>query len=265
MLEENTRNHFIYLVKERLNNTRRKPCAKEFRPMVEAFFNKVLDAVDKYKSADVCQSVEKITGIVANIAMNTRDYYCLSDTDFTSLKKIFDEINQLYTEALLYGSKSYKEEVLHARIDCINEIANRNHIGMHDCTEKEHENYRDGMLFQNYENLWKVIHRVNAEWNELCSRGFSSKIFYDYWDFFAYARTHGEEMTEDEKFETFMAVLDGKMKFVPVYEYKPACFKPVSNNFNDEIVNRVENSYSKPYRLRQKSESISEYIEAFKN
>lgn len=204
-----------------------------------------------------------IADTVQDIVKNTRDYVPLTDSDLTSLNNIFGEIDWLLTRARIKRHQSCEED-FENQIRCISEIVCKNKIGMQDRIRKDPQNYRDGMIFQNYERLLEIIHRLNTEWNLLCSRGFSVKVFHDFWNFFNYSRAQGEEMNEDEKFETFMAILDGTMKFVPVYEHKPVCLKPVANSFKGEIVKTIENKYSKPYRLRQNEESISQHVTNFK-
>lgn len=231
------------------------PCAEEIRPMIEAFFKKSMKAKVKWDGSSVCWYIENITEIVKYLAKNTRNYEKLSAEDVASLKKIFDELDALHVESLECNSQSRYKDNLGSKISCISEIVCKNMVGMHDSEEK-HDNYRDGMIFQSYEDLWKIIHRVNIEWNELCDRGFSLRVFYDYWESFKYDRAAGLEKTEEEKLATFMAVLDGKKKFVPIYENRPVCFKVVDNDFEGEIVNTFENRYSKPYRMRQDGEEV---------
>lgn len=239
---------------------RHVPCAKEIIPMLEDFFVKCTNAKFDLDVNDVvCWRIEKLTEIMMHIAMNTRNYEKLSVEDIIALRKIFEELNALLTEALEVNSQSDCQNDFDNKINCINEIICKNMVAMHDSEEK-HDNYRDGMIFQNYEDLWKVIHRVNTEWNQLCSRGFSLRVFYDYWEAFKYDRLYDLEKAEGEKLETFMALLDGKMKCVPVYEHRPVCFKVVDNDFEGEIIRTFENRYSKPYRLRQEGEEITECV-----
>lgn len=232
------------------------PCAEEIRPMIETFFKKSMKAKVKWDGSSVCWHIESITEIVKHLAENTRNYEKLSTEDVTSLKKIFDELDALHSEALELNSQSRDRADranLSSKISCISEIVCKNVVGMHD-SEEQHDNYHDGMIFQSYEDLWKVVHRVNIEWDELCRRGFSLRVFYDYWEYFKYARSKGCEKSEEEKLEDFMAILDGKKMFVPIYENKPICFKVVDNDFEGVVVNKVENRYSKSYRMRQSGE-----------
>lgn len=238
---------------------RHVPCAEEIVPMIETFFKKSMNANVNWDGAGVCWHIENITEIVKYLAMNTRNYEKLSNEDVASLGKIFEELNALHAEVLNHNSQPKNKDYLKSKISCISEMVCKNMVSMHD-SEDEHEQYRDGMIFQSYEDLWKIIHRVNTEWDELNSRGFSLRVFYDYWETFKYDRSVGQEKTEEEKLKTFMALLDGKMKFVPVYEHRPVCFKVVDNDFEGDIVNTFENRYSKSYRMRQDGEEAQSVV-----
>ncbi len=232
-------------------------CAEEIKPIIKAFFRKAMSSKVNWEDGGrVCWNIENITEAVQYLAENTRHYERMSKAEVKIFRKILEEFDALYTEAL--NSNSQHNEYLSNKISCISEIVCKNHVEMHD-SEEHHENWRDGMIFQNYEDLWKVIHRVNTEWEELCSRGFSLSVFYDFWDVFKYDRSRGEEMSEEEKIKAFMALLDGKMKFIPVYrhEYSLLGFKVVDNDFGDEIVYTSDAKNKKSHRMRQVGEEAT--------
>ena len=245
MFGKNKNNNFFsrmtnYISRAMENSSHHAACAEEIRPMLKDFLKKVMSTdVDWNSVGNVCWNIENITKAVQYLAENTRNYQKMSDEDIEAFKKIFEEIYALYDETL---KKKDQDENIADKISCISEIANKNKTGMHD-SPMSHEYWKDGMIFQNYENLWKIIHRVNTEWDELCSRGFSVKIFYQFWEAFKYDKASskeraGKEMSEQEKIEFFMELLDGKMKFVPVYqhEYRFLGFKVVDKKEEDEVV-----------------------------
>ncbi|MBQ9280086.1 MAG: hypothetical protein IJ215_03470 [Clostridia bacterium] len=222
-----------------------KPCAKRIKPLIQDFYEKCVHYVEMWFGTDVCWHFEGIFDITKYLAANTRDYQKLSDADFESLKKIFSELDSLLEEtdntAWACRTNLNCDRMIDFRykISCLSEMICKNMAGMHD-SEEDHQHYRDGMIFQNYENLWKVIHRVNTDWLELCHRGFSLKLFYSFWDSFQYDRQNGTEKLEDEKFQMFMDVLDGKMKVVPVYQYMPISYQVVDKEFEGHIVTETE-------------------------
>lgn len=243
-------NPFICKVKQRLNETLSgryspTPPSAEIRPWIIDFFKKSIEAKIPWDEG----MVWKLTEIVMYLSQNTRNYHNLSEPDVTSLKKIFDELDALFEEVLKRNSHDRDDLIL--KISCISEILCKNQVDMHD-TKEDHDSYRDGMIFQSYENLWKIIHRINYEWVDLCKRGFSLEVFFDYWKSFSYERFHEVEKTEEEKLDVFMAILDGTKKFVPVYEVRPVAFKIMDNDFEGDIVYTIK--HSKSYRMRQEGE-----------
>ncbi len=251
-------NHFISRITDYMNRTNyHVSCAKQTEPMFNAFFKKTMSAKANWKDGNGRSWDGIIETAVRYLAMNTRNYERMSEEEVKVFQKIFREFDALHVEALNLNSQSQNKGELMNKLICISEIIRINRIGMHDLDE-QHEYWRDGMIFQNYENLWKVIHRVNTEWDELCSRGFPLKICQYFYDVCEYARSCGEEMQEEDKIKTFMALLDGKMKIIPVYrhEYRPLGFKVVDNDFDDEIIYTFDVKNNKSYRMRQVGEEV---------
>ena len=246
-----------YIARAMENSSHHAACAEEIQPMLKAFLKKVMSAdVDWNSAKNVCWNIESITKAVQYLAENTRNYQKMSDEDLEAFKKIFEEIYALYDETL---KKKDQGENITNKISCISEIANKNKVGMHD-SPISHEDWRDGMIFRNYENLWKVIHRVNTEWDELCSRGFSVNVFYEFWEAFKYDKASSKErpkegmtkkemaekkmsekkMSEEEKGEFIRALLDDDMKFV--YEFWEAfkCEKVSSEEMSGKEMTEEE-------------------------
>ncbi len=186
-------------------------CAEEIKPMINAFFKKAISARIVFEhDMIVCQSIEYISEAVAHLASNTRNYEKMSKKEVEIFHQIFEEFDLLFLEALKFDTKFLFESYFSIKLYCILEFLYNNHVGMHD-SEKCHENWRDGMLFQDYENLWKVIHLINTDFFDLLyQRGFSTEFVYKFWDSFITNIDHGKEMSEEEKIETFMSLLDGQ-------------------------------------------------------
>ena len=228
-------------------------CAKELKPMLDAFFNKAMSAVE-WNCEDndaLFRYIQNIAEVAQYLAENTRNYQRLKKEEIEVLHKIFGELDALLEEARKhdYSQFSYKDD-LNLKISCISEIIYKNQVGI---SEEDHENWRDGMIFQDYESLWKVIYRINREWDELRSRGFSLEVFNDFYTAFNYDRSRGEEMSEDGKINTFMALLDGEMKFVPVYRktYSMIGLKVVDRKAGNKIVLISKLKLHKPHCMRQ--------------
>ena len=256
--EENLRSSRIARCKMQAINGRRlrTPCACEIKSTIESFFNQIMEEIGKNYDCDYM--IERIAEAVMYLANNTRDYEKLTEEEISSLRNIFNELKKLYDTLI---SKSDTGD-LKDKITCISEILCKNSVDMHDDSEDQVEcpgdDYRDGMIFQRYEDLWKVVNRISTEWSELRNRGFDACVIFDYWSSVRYDRENKQEKTEDEKVNNFMSLLDGTMKFVPVYEEKAVAYGVVANDFEGKIVNKVENFCYKTHRLRQKGEEITQ-------
>ena len=156
----------------------------------------------------------------------------------------------------VYDSGENAEHKIGAKINCISEILAKNAVGVRyvEDAENKPENWRDGMIFQSYESLWTVIHRVNHEWAELCMRKFSLNVFYDFWSVFKLERTLNKEKTEEEKLMEFMAILDGTKKFVPIYALQPIGFKILDSDFYGTIISCEKSTRRDSYQLFPKNE-----------
>lgn len=233
------------------------PCNVEIIPMITTLHVKIITTKIEWNGSSACWHLENLLTIAKYIAENTRNYEKLSDEDYTSLRKLFEELDDIYTQALALNSQEQSAE-LGEKITCITEIVCKNMVGMHDTEEEHDEHWRDGMIFQSYENLWKVVHRINTEWDELRSRGFSlHSTFYPFWDAFIYSRKNYTEMTEETKFNTFMDILDGKVKFIPVYQHEFRLLGLKTEKWDDakdEIVYENPEKSTRAYRMRRVGE-----------
>jgi len=150
-------------------------CAEEVKPLVNAFFENAENEIQKWDGdVFVPHRIEQISECVKNLARNTRKFEELSQSDMMAINSMFEEMNILLQEALQIQQE--KRENLRDKISCINAIFEKNQ-----CCAEENEcpNWRGGLLL-NYEELYKVIHQVNTEWEDLKRRGFSQRRFYEY-------------------------------------------------------------------------------------
>lgn len=230
----------------------RKPCAKEIRMELEEFCKSVIALPIKWDGNEICWSLERLVECAKHLSENVPNFATYSKEDVTAINKIFDELIFIRQELMqVYDSGKDAEYKIGAKISCISEILVKNAVGARYVEDAENklENWRDGMIFQSYESLWAVIHRVNREWVELRARKFSLNVFYDYWSVFKLERTLKKEKTEEEKLAEFMAILDGTKKFVPIYALQPIGFKVLDSNFEGTIISPKESSMKESYQL----------------
>ena len=235
----------------------RKPCAKEIQMKLEEFCKSVIALPIEWDGNEVCWSLERLVECAKYLSENVPNFATYSKEEVTAINKIFDELVFIRQELMqVYDSGENAEHKIGAKINCISEILAKNAVGVRyvEDAENKPENWRDGMIFQSYESLWTVIHRVNHEWAELCMRKFSLNVFYDFWSVFKLERTLNKEKTEEEKLMEFMAILDGTKKFVPIYALQPIGFKILDSDFDGTIISCEKSTRRDSYQLFPKNE-----------
>ena len=231
----------------------RTPCAKEIRPVLEKFCQDTINLPINWDENEICWSLEKLVECAKHISENVPNFVAYSKEEVENITKIFDELVFIRQELMeVYNTEREAGYKIGSKITCISEILIKNQVGAQ-YDEDKPEKFRDGMIFQKYEYLWKVIHRINHEWIELCARGFSLNVFYDFWSAFKLERTWKKEKTEEEKIAEFMAILDGTKKFVPIYIMQPVGFRILDSDFEGMIISDKGTNMKESYQLFPKN------------
>ena len=223
-------------------------CSESIKPLIVGFFSKVSSAKISWDSqTPIASNLEVLTQVVEQLAYNTSYNEIICDDDMKYVQKIFDEFHSLYNELIKYEHlKHYDVTDISCRIDCLYEIVAKNHALAHNIYKPLH----DGKLFRSYQNLYEVIRTVNRKWPILSSSGFSKSVFIDFYDSFVYARKHGQEKSEEEKMRLFNGILDGKMKFAPIYEQTAVAYQIIDVKTSKFTTTTIPSKYAKSYSLK---------------
>lgn len=222
-------------------------CPEEIVPMLEDLMKKAINDI-KGKESVVDEHIESFLEIVDSFVRSVRNYEKFSNKEILSFQKIFDELEALFAEII--DLQSHETTAFSDKIRCIWKISRWNQVYM---------------TFQDYEDLWQVIHRLNTEWKDLCDRGFRPYIVNVFLDYVSYAERNGfKQLSEEEKLETFMKLLDGQKWMVPIYrrEYQLVGFEAMDERLIDEIIEVSDERGIVSYRLCQKGEEMTEKSEA---
>lgn len=185
---------------------------------------------------------EEILEFATHVTLNTREGEIIVGDELEYLKSIFKDIDKLVE--YVTSHKTYNKEFSDMLL-CLREIACKNmiHIPNGKVTLENPIN-TFGKIFETYEYLYKVLHRVYKDWANLTSRGFSLQTFYCFHDSFEYNLHRTDfRQTADDKFNGFMGLLDGKNKLVPQYEFKAVSYQPVPIDFQGQLVRTVSSQY----------------------
>ncbi|MBE5821232.1 MAG: hypothetical protein E7311_01415 [Clostridiales bacterium] len=190
-------------------------CAKEIEPFIRKYFKKFREqnfTTDNITNSKVDYELFRITEMIYYLSMNTIEGRKIGKRELKAIEAIFNLLYDWFDDVT--QRKMFHDET---KMCCIKRILETNQICRNFRSSKDlnYDKIRKAMMFEDYEDLYKVIKRINDEWEELLSRGFVYIRVID--DFDAVLRHTKKERTEKEKMKLFMGVLDGKFKFKPVY------------------------------------------------
>lgn len=188
---------------------------------------------------------EEILEFATHVTLNTRGGEIIEGIELEYLKSIFQDIDELVKYVISH--KTYNKE-FSDMLSCLNQIACKNMLHIpNGKVSPENPINTFGKIFETYEYLYKVLHRIYKDWADLTSRGFSLQTFYCFRDSFEYNLHRTDfRQTSDDKFNGFMGLLDGKNKLVPQYEFKAVSYQPVPIDFQGQLVRTVSSQYDEP-------------------
>ena len=97
-----------------------------------------------------------------------------------------------------------------------------------------------------------IISLVNNHYDELLEKGAGlHSLWYPFWEVFKAAKSEGKPLSEDEKISYFIGLINGSMKFHPVYVYKAVGYTIKPIDYNETIVNNINTSYDEEKSLSQ--------------
>ncbi len=131
---------------------------------------------------------------------------------------IISELESIYVKIINSNSHD-KSDYYFNRINFITLIFDRNVNGIY--LYHDGNGYRRGKAFESYKNLYFIINLVNEYYDELVKKGFKSPIvwYQTVWSPFLEV-VEKNLMSEEEKIKAFLGLVNGTMKFHPVYKYE---------------------------------------------
>jgi len=217
-------------------------------PSITQIFNRLtLTKIDwngsKTHEASYFESISEIT---LHVSLNTQAGEIITGRELEAVESIFVDLNGLIDYVLVHKHEQFNQDFSN-KLQTLNEIACKNMVNMkrRDCENDAAKVNINGKIFRTYENLYKVLHRINIEWYELIARGFSRNIWYAYRDSFEYnLRIIGTEKSEKEKLNDFMGILDGTIKLVPQYELVAVSYQAVPTTCSKKLIRNVSTHYN---------------------
>lgn len=220
-------NPYVDRLKLIMEDTIKASCSSVLLPLVDAFFNKLQQSQIELLSENQLHWERVIRlGIATKLLVQNTIMYAVKEADVEAFRKLFIELEVLHSEVLKNYSEGSSDRNVSYKITVISTVFYSNTSRA--TSNSLYEAYsREGMLFHDYEYLWKFIHKMNVEWEDLIKRGFSQEVFKHFCEFVTYHRYLNAYHEEPDHitYGHLLNILDGTCKLIPVYECKPVSYE----------------------------------------
>lgn len=233
-------------------------CSCSVQPLLEKFYKKCCETQKVCADGVIDGAIEHLFDASCNLARNTASYELLSEDDFLSYKGLMEEMNHLYSEIIASSESSYEDRVKMG--DKVNYFWNMfgNNV-VTNRTLKTNENVHDFQIIGSFKNLYIIVNLINRNYESLVARGFSLQdTWYPFADVDRARKSAGTPLTENEKLNMFIAVLNGQLKFTPVYVVEASGYDVVPIDFNEKIYKNV--SFEPKTKEKQIEESSTMFF-----
>lgn len=230
-------------------------CSDSIKPIITDFYTKCRKSKVKWNGDAVDWNIERTLEAVHYFAENTNQGEIIEGEDLQCVKGIMQEMDKFYAEVLEKSNQEDKDNYWSNRtvqkMQLFSEIFCKNMVGMKYGRQDEN-NIHDGKIFERYRDLYLIISLVNEHYDELAAKGFGlHSVWYPFWEVFKQARNNGTPLTEDEKLTSFIGLVNGTMKFHPVYETKAVGYAVKPSDFEETIIVQPKSQYDNAKALQQ--------------
>mgnify|MGYP004468722727 FL=1 len=230
-------------MREVLENKERK-IPREIEKEVITFKDRIIAEIKKEPSSRKCIGLKKISILIVETAKISCICKEISETQINSFKKIFKIVDEIFSE-ITYWEKY--DTNMKEKIETLIELAKVSAIRLETYDRK----YLT--LFSDIEDVREIMKRIHLQWSLLKDAGLSKKVIEDFYGSFRYQVKHLKQNRNDENFKIFIGILEGTMKFEPVYQIQAVNFKVVPSDLEKDIfssIRNVETKYDKGYKLK---------------
>ncbi len=208
-------------------------CSKNVEEVFKNFFDKCIETEsvqgkDNYK----IRNIVDLSEATMNLALNT----FAEDIDNEGLqyiKLIMSELEKIYTEIIKANSHDKNADCSY-KISLINHIFKKNRL----CPKK---------VFKSYRNLYLVICLSSEHYDKLLTK--CTRLSSPWWPFWDYVEKN--KMSEEEKLKLLLDLVNGALKFQPVYEVKAVGYAVKPFNFSEKIITETKTNYDEEFLFPQ--------------
>lgn len=215
--------------------------SESIRPLIQDFCTKCIKSKIKFNGQIIGRYMNELIEIAMYFASNTSKGEKIDGEDLKCIKAIMAELEKLYNEIIKSKFPKNEGSYYGKKLALISEIFCKNTVSMERNNE---ENIHYGKIFERYKDLYLIISLVNNNYDELLEKGVElSTLWYPFFDVVQNRRNEGKPLSEDEKMKYFIALINGSMKFHPVYEHKAVGYTIVQSDYSRVIVNTKSTEY----------------------
>ena len=230
-------------MREVLENKERK-IPRKIEKEVITFKEKIISEIKKEPSSRKCLGLMKISILIVEIAKISCTCKEISETQINSFKKIFKIVDEIFSE-ITYWEKY--DTNMEEKLETLIELAKVSAIRL------ETYDGKNLTLFSDIEDIREIMKRIHLQWSLLKDAGLSKKVIEDFYGSFRYQVKYLKQNRNEENFKMFIGILEGTMKFEPVYQIQAVNFKVVPSDSEKDIfssIRNVETKYDKGYKLK---------------
>ncbi len=231
-------------MREVLENKERK-IPRKIEKEVITFKDRIIAEIKKEPSSKKCIGLKKISILIVEIAKISCTCKEISETQINSFKKIFKIVDEIFSE-ITYWEKY--DTNMEEKLETLIELAKVSAIRL------ETYDGKNLTLFSDIEDIREIMKRIHLQWSLLKDAGLSKKVIEDFYGSFRYQVKYLKQSSNDENFKKFIGILEGTMKFEPVYQIQAVNFKVVPSDSEKDIfssISIVQTKYEQGYKLKK--------------
>lgn len=231
-------------MREVLENKERK-IPRKIEKEVITFKDRIIAEIKKEPSSKKCIGLKKISILIVEIAKISCTCKEISETQINSFKKIFKIVDEIFSE-ITYWEKY--DTNMEEKLETLIELAKVSAIRL------ETYDGKNLTLFSDIEDIREIMKRIHLQWSLLKDAGLSKNVIEDFYGSFRYQVKYLKQSSNDENFKKFIGILEGTMKFEPVYQIQAVNFKVVPSDSEKDIfssISIVQTKYEQGYKLKK--------------
>lgn len=205
-----------------------------------------IDWTNDKEACTVSYLFESACSLVQNTHTRFKGLDNFEKNDFEYFELIMGEMYKLHDEVIggfktkIQNSHDY---TIYTKIQFINEILKYNKVGTITTLQ---DNASRKRIFERYSELYSVINLINENFYNLNNKGVSLNSFWYPFVKVCQDQAYVKPLSEEEKLNLFLGLINGNMKFHPVYETHATGYAIKPLDFNERLHKTSTSDFDTP-------------------